>query len=1045
MEIPQEFEYFDTADVNAATYFVSTSAPTDEATSWLDYSEFSYDGYVPQTIDPDWWFTIYIIVGCLCVNMSLPLWIYLGRRLGFHESSESRRRRRDAEWENTHNKANGNNNDNNIRSNNNNNASGDEVLLKQLDDARSVVSGYSYNPGGSMAGDDYSFSPRSVMSGSVAMSRAGTHLGFHHDPHNMRGGDAASVFSGTSGFTDALLNARPKRMPHARRHANKTKRIVQSRSCVNGDDHSVSNHTREHGGKRRIDVRMAAEFKKAEMDLLLQRNLASTNKYSYGEITPNTTTSDVDFGGVVLDDNRSEIAHSILSKLDADAISVRDAVDARDGVTLPLENNRKARKNSRFDGYLSAVWNRIMNTVDIDREMKKYLSLAAHYSAQGVLEELLGVVEIALIGRFMGIRQASAYIVVEIITGFTGTLSTGFYECAGVLIPHANGARNFLLVGRYMQIGVFFYMLTALPGAVFWAFYTDDAVLWYKFDEETAKMAQLYVYATLPGYFTYGIDAILYELLNTVGREKYCTYFTVVSSCIHTGIVAFLLYGGVTDLYVLGMFETASQIICLIINFGILVHKGWLDPYWEGIFNTNGLRDWRAIKNVVNTALPLSFAWILTYGEWEIMTLFCRHMGSNGAEVAAWGLTGYLWSAFETLTDGFGDAAEVRVGFRMGAGQTRLAKLCTDKALYVSFTSAVYATGVMFLVAMYIPGWLTPDPTLQKMIFDIIPLIGFGQILMVWGMVAWAILGAQGRIRTATALEFFISWGIGAPVAAILVYVFNYNIEGIVGGLTIGYTIGTNVYLYMLHTSDWEHLSAVVVARSAAEGQTYNEFDWNDLPDYIQDAAAVLGYNKRIWENEEQPESDSKDWDELTNAERRAADILGYNKQSWDGKSEPDSSPSDDTGASSRASEDWANLSKEAKKAAKILGYTQSIWDNDGSPPTEDKDWDELSQEEQSAAITLGYSKEKWDGEDDDDESDVSSYKTPKSTESAGSGSVLEQIISDPSNVLGSIRNACSFDSSHDGAESGKGISNGISSMLGLSNKGERSKDSYSY
>ena len=194
--------------------------------------------------------------------------------------------------------------------------------------------------------------------------------------------------------------------------------------------------------------------------------------------------------------------------------------------------------------------------------------------------------------------------------------------------------------------------------------------------------------------------------------------------------------------------------------------------------------------------------------------------------------------------DGFGDAAEVRVGFRMGAGQVRIAKVCTEKALYVSLTTAVYATGLLFGLAVHIPSWLTPDPTIQRMIFDIIPLIGFGQILMVWGMVAWAILGAQGRIRLATVLEFFISWGIGAPVVAILVFVFNYNIEGIVGGLSIGYSIATNVYLYMLHTSDWESLSAVVVARSAVEGQTYNEFDWDDLPDNIQDAAADLGYNK---------------------------------------------------------------------------------------------------------------------------------------------------------------------------------------------------------
>jgi len=368
----------------------------------------------------------------------------------------------------------------------------------------------------------------------------------------------------------------------------------------------------------------------------------------------------------------------------------------------------------------------------------------------------------------------------------------------------------------------------------------------------------------------------------------------------------------------------------------------------------------------------------------------------------------------------------------MGAGQVRQAKLCTDKALYVSLTTAVYATGLLFCLAMYIPGWLTPDPTLQRMIFDIIPLIGFGQILMVWGMVAWAILGAQGRIRIATVLEAFISWGIGAPIAAIFVYVFNYNIEGIVGGLSIGYTIGTNVYLYMLNTSDWESLSAVVVAQCAVEGQTYDEFDWDDLPDYIQDAAADLGYNKWMWESDDvQPESDDKDWEELTSRERKAAIILGYNKKSWngDGESEEDST----SDGSSEGSEAWASLSKEAKSAAKILGYTRSIWDNDGSPPTEEKDWDELSPKERAAAKTLGYTQKKWDGEDDD-ESDASSLDTPKESgtttlSNSSKGSVLEQIIS-----------TCSFDSSNDGKEGGS--TNAITSILGLT---DRPKDASSF
>ena len=210
----------------------------------------------------------------------------------------------------------------------------------------------------------------------------------------------------------------------------------------------------------------------------------------------------------------------------------------------------------------------------------------------------------------------------------------------------------------------------------------------------------------------------------------------------------------------------------------------------------------------------------------------------------------------------------------------------------------------------------------------------------------------------------------------------------------------------MLYTSDWESLSANVVAQNAALGKTYDEFDWFNLPENIKEAAIELGYNQRIWEGDAgEPESNSKSWRQLTNKERKAALVLGYTEETWDGA---DEEPEEEY----REEEDsWVKLSTEARNAAKILGYTQAIWDNDGSPPTEDLDWDQLSRREQEAAKALGYTKEKWDGDDDDNDSfqyPIGPARTRSSTRSSSpdyggtnpdsahssGGSVLDQIKS---------------------------------------------------
>ena len=578
--------------------------------------EYSYVGYIPTTYDPDWTFTGCIIAGCLLINLSLPLWIYLGNCLGFDDRSRNIRRRNKKSmegWENNQNANNENENENNDKNknnddnNNNNNISGEDILIKQLDDARSAISvgRYSYTPGD--YGDEAryhsnSFTPGggngsgSVVSDSIARSRAGTHIGFTHHKNRLDA-PGGSVFSSTSGFTDAVLYAKPKRSRHAGRRAGKTKRIITTKSAVMGGDDCDDNGTTTGGGSGKLDVRMAAEFTKAEIDIHQQRQqqAASTtvfqqqlNHQEYNTITP-TTSSEIDSGSAV-DDSRCDA--SILSKLDADAISVQDAVDARDGgknFGIVGGAGDNMLKNSYGCGHIPML-ERFLETVDWDKEMKKYITLAGHYSVQGIVVEILGLVEISLIGHLMGISSANAYIIVGITTGFTGTITTGFYECTGILIPQANGAKNYVLIGRYMQLAMVLYCIVALPAAIFWCFYTEKAIIWYGFDAKTAAIGYKYFLVTLPNFFTYGIDAVLYELLNTVGRHKYATTFTLVSSIAHTSIIAGMLFYGVKDLWVLGLFEMLSETICLIINFAIMVYNGWLDEYWEGLIKTNGLK-----------------------------------------------------------------------------------------------------------------------------------------------------------------------------------------------------------------------------------------------------------------------------------------------------------------------------------------------------------------------------------------------------------------------------------------------------------------------
>mmetsp|Transcript_316 Transcript_316/g.490 ORF Transcript_316/g.490 Transcript_316/m.490 type:complete len:256 (-) Transcript_316:226-993(-) len=65
----------------------------------------------------------------------------------------------------------------------------------------------------------------------------------------------------------------------------------------------------------------------------------------------------------------------------------------------------------------------------------------------------------------------------------------------------------------------------------------------------------------------------------------------------------------------------------------------------------------------------------------------------------------------------------------------------------------------------------------------------------------------------------------------------------------------------------------------------YDDFDWAEMPDRIQDAWAGLGWSQQLWDSGGTAWSVSWAWDALEPAAQADAHILGYNKWSWDATS----------------------------------------------------------------------------------------------------------------------------------------------------------------
>ena len=200
--------------------------------------------------------------------------------------------------------------------------------------------------------------------------------------------------------------------------------------------------------------------------------------------------------------------------------------------------------------------------------------------------------------------------------------------------------------------------------------------------------------------------------------------------------------------------------------------------------------------------------------------LFASHLGP--AEVTAWAILGSIWEVFYSVTAGIGDAAEIRVALHLGDNNPTMARLSAYKSLLLGMVVASVVSIIYFSLQYKIPAWFTSDETLQAMLAELVPFVGVANLTMTFGMQCWSLIGAQGKYKLATWITFFSSWGVCMPLAAVYVYVFRIDLQGLASAVAIGYLTTGASLSYVLLSTDW-HRVARKIQRQNAEDEMEEE------------------------------------------------------------------------------------------------------------------------------------------------------------------------------------------------------------------------------
>ena len=203
--------------------------------------------------------------------------------------------------------------------------------------------------------------------------------------------------------------------------------------------------------------------------------------------------------------------------------------------------------------------------------------------------------------------------------------------------------------------------------------------------------------------------------------------------------------------------------------------------------------------------------------------------------MASWGIIEAIWDLFESASEGLGEAGSIRLAFHLGAGNIEEAKRSTWKSLFLSACLAIFMTSVFFICGEDLPTWFTDDETLQDMINSMIPLVGVGNILMVFGMVSWSLVGAQGRYKLATCVSAVMSFCVTLPLAAVFCIGLHFELDALVAAVVIGYSTTGLVLAYILLMSDWE-----LIAKTVREENEESESSSSDSDSDVNEVSEAM-------------------------------------------------------------------------------------------------------------------------------------------------------------------------------------------------------------
>ncbi|GAA0186784.1 transporter [Lithospermum erythrorhizon] len=440
----------------------------------------------------------------------------------------------------------------------------------------------------------------------------------------------------------------------------------------------------------------------------------------------------------------------------------------------------------------------VVERKEIVEEVKKQLWLAGPLICVSLLQFCLQLISLMFVGHLGELVLAGAAMATSFatVTGFS--LLMGMSSALDTLCGQSYGAKQYHMLGIYLQRAVIVLLCVSIPLAFIWA-NTGFILQALGQDPEIAEQAGIYARSMIPTLFGYGFLQCLVRFLQTQNNVFPMMLTSGVSALFHI-LLCWLL------VYKVGLGSPGAAIAnsisywvnCLLLALYIKFSSDFSNT-WKG-FSKEAFQN---IPTFMRLAIPSAVMVCLEMWSFEMMVLLAGLLPNPQLETSVLSIclstAGTIWM----IPFGLSSAVSTRVSNELGAGRPQIARLAVCVVLVMAITEGLLVGVVLLLIRNVWGRAYSNETEIIKYVATMMPLLATSNFMDGLQCVLSGTVRGCGFQKIGAYINLGSYYLVGIPTAIFLAFVVHFGGKGLWTGIICALCVQVTSFLTIIVRTNW--------------------------------------------------------------------------------------------------------------------------------------------------------------------------------------------------------------------------------------------------